>query len=58
MKKALEIKKRTIKMEAGMWERFDAIKKVVSTRYSKNADAQTIRRLIYLYDEAQYRRYE
>lgn len=49
--------KREIALENGMWDKFDRICKEVCGKYSKKPEAQTLRRLIYLYEDNKVRRY-
>ena len=53
-----DLVKRTITMEKGAWEKFDRVRELVAGKYSKNPNAQTLRRLIYFFEDGQYTRYE
>lgn len=49
--------KREIALENGMWDKFDGICNEVCGRQTKYREAQTLRRLIYLYEDSKVRRY-
>lgn len=57
MVKLTDYVERKIKMDQKAWLKFDEIKRQVQGRGNKNPDAQTLRRLMYLWDDNQYKRY-